>query len=66
MVERLQEYGREEIVAADVTLYTFGDRETDMFVILDGGIDILLPSADGGNKSLRVIADVILVGSSVC
>ena len=46
MVERLSEYGREETVAADVTLYTFGDRDTDMFVILDGGIDVLLSSAD--------------------
>ena len=51
MVQRLQEYGREEVFAANVTLYTFGDRETDMFVILDGGIDVLLPSADGGLKN---------------
>jgi len=50
MVQRLEEYGREEIVPANVTLYTLGDRETDMFVILDGGIDVLLPSADGGLK----------------
>jgi thioredoxin reductase (NADPH) len=50
MVQRLGEYGREEIVAANVTLYTFGDRDTDMFVILDGGIDVLLPSPDGGLK----------------
>ncbi|WP_158747945.1 cyclic nucleotide-binding domain-containing thioredoxin-disulfide reductase [Acidobacterium sp. S8] len=50
MVGRLEEYGREEAVAANVTLYTLGDRETDMFVILDGGIDVLLPSADGGLK----------------
>jgi thioredoxin reductase (NADPH) len=36
MVQRLREYGREEIVDANVTLYTFGDRDTDMFVILEG------------------------------
>jgi thioredoxin reductase (NADPH) len=50
MVQRLQEYGREEMVAANVTLYTIGDRETDMFVVLEGGIDVLLPSQDGGLK----------------
>jgi len=50
MVQRLRQYGREEIVAANVTLYTLGDRETDMFVILEGGIDVLLPSLDGGHK----------------
>jgi thioredoxin reductase (NADPH) len=48
MVQRLREYGREESFAANVTLYTIGDRDTDMFVILDGGIDVLLPSPDGG------------------
>jgi len=50
MIQRLQQYGREEIVATNVTLYTLGDRETDMFVILDGGIDIFLPSQEGGQK----------------
>ena len=50
MVQRLHEYGREEIVAANLTLYNLGDRETDMFVILDGGIDVLLPSSDGAFK----------------
>ena len=48
MVQRLREYGREESFAPDVTLYTIGDRDTDMFVILDGGIDVLLASPDGG------------------
>jgi thioredoxin reductase (NADPH) len=50
MVQRLLEYGNEEIVDANVTLYTFGDRDTDMFVILEGGIDVFLPSPDGGRK----------------
>ena len=53
MVQRLNEYGREEVVEADVTLYTFGDRDTGMFVILDGGVDVLLPSSDG---TLKVFA----------
>jgi len=50
MVQRLKEYGREESFAANVVLYTFGDRDTDMFVILDGAIDVLLRSSDGTLK----------------
>jgi thioredoxin reductase (NADPH) len=50
MVERLKGYGREEVFTANMVLYSFGDRDTDMFVILDGGIDVLLPSPDGGLK----------------
>jgi thioredoxin reductase (NADPH) len=50
MVQRLQEYGREEIVAANVTLYAQGDRDTDMFVVLDGGLDVLLSSPNGRRK----------------
>jgi len=50
MVERLQGYGREEIVPENVTLYTHGDRDSDMFVVLDGGIDIVLRSLNGGYR----------------
>jgi thioredoxin reductase (NADPH) len=50
MIERLIPYGVEETVAADATLYTYGDRQTDMFVVLEGGIDITFPVASGGTK----------------
>src|SRR5271156_95940 len=50
MVQRLQGYGREEIVPENVTLYTHGDRDSDMFVVLDGGIDIVLRSLNGGYR----------------
>lgn len=50
MVQRLKGYGREEIVPGNVTLYTHGDRDTDMFVVLEGGIDILLRSLNGEYK----------------
>ena len=50
MIERLQDYGHEQIVPKDVILYTHGDRDSDMFVILDGGIDIALRSLNGGYK----------------
>lgn len=48
MFQRLLPYGREEAFPADATLYSYGDRQTDMFVVLEGGIDIFLPSMDGG------------------
>jgi len=50
MVQRLHGYGREEIVPENVTLYTHGDRGSDMFVVLDGGIDVLLRSLNGRYK----------------
>jgi len=50
MVQRLRAYGQEEVVPANVTLYTHGDRQIDMFVILEGGIDVLLPAPNGGTK----------------
>jgi len=50
MIQRLQNYGSDEAYAANVTLYTLGDRETDMFVVLEGGIDVLLPNPGGDHK----------------
>src|SRR5258708_12849831 len=47
MIARLRSYGTEESFPADATLYTLGDRMTDMFVVLEGKIDIILPSAEG-------------------
>lgn len=47
MVERLRAYGQEESFAADVVLFRQGDRQVDMFVVLEGGIEVLLPVADG-------------------
>src|SRR5947207_265505 len=53
LVERLKPYGHEETFAADETLYTYGDRHIDMFVVLEGGVDILLPTSDLGVKIYR-------------
>ena len=46
MVDRLKAYGTEESIPAGVTLYSSGDRQIDMFVILDGGVDITLPRSN--------------------
>lgn len=50
MLERLKSYGEEEDVDADICLYSHGDRNIDLFIVLEGGIDIILPDAQGGSK----------------
>jgi thioredoxin reductase (NADPH) len=50
MVERLRSYGREETFGAHVPLFTHGERQVDMFVVLDGEVDICLPAANGESK----------------
>ena len=52
-VERLKPFGREETFPADKTLYTYGDRHIDMFVVLEGGVDIFLPTSGKAVKILR-------------
>lgn len=52
MVERLRSYGCEETFAANTPLFKQGDRQIDMFVVLDGEIEISLPAADGECKVL--------------
>jgi thioredoxin reductase (NADPH) len=50
MVERLRPYGREETVPANHSLFIPGERQVDMFVVLDGEITISLPTAGGETK----------------
>ena len=40
MIERLQGYGAEETFAPEVALFTRGQREVDMFVVLEGELEI--------------------------
>lgn len=47
MVQRLKAHGEEESFPDNVTLYTHGDRQIDMFVVLDGGVDVYLPAQNG-------------------
>jgi thioredoxin reductase (NADPH) len=47
MVERLRAYGQEETFPAGILLFRQGDRQIDMFVVLDGALDITLPAANG-------------------
>jgi thioredoxin reductase (NADPH) len=50
MVNRLRAYGGEETFPDDVPLYTYGDRNIDMFVVLDGGVDVYLITRTGESK----------------
>ena len=44
MVDRLRHYGDQESFPAGRMLYTHGDRGTDMYVVLEGEVEIILPS----------------------
>src|SRR5580704_18977374 len=50
IVARLQAYGDQESFPAGAVLYTHGDRKIDMFVVLDGEVEIYLPSTEDDAK----------------
>ena len=53
MLKKLEPYGQEETVPKDTCLYTYGDRDTDMFVVLTGEIESRLLVRGGGFKVFR-------------
>ena len=53
MLQRLRSYGQEESVPEDACLYTYGDRDTHMIVILSGEIESRLLVKGGGFKVFR-------------
>ena len=53
MLRRIGSYGQEETVPKDTCLYTYGDRDTDMFVVLAGEIESRLLVRGGGFKVFR-------------
>jgi thioredoxin reductase (NADPH) len=50
MVERLRAYGHEETFPANALLFTFGERQVDMYVVLDGEVEIRLQAENGVSK----------------
>jgi thioredoxin reductase (NADPH) len=50
MIERLRSYGHEERFPENHTLYSHGERNVDLFIVLEGGIDIILPDDTDGRK----------------
>ncbi len=53
MLQRLASYGQEEIVLNDTLLYAYGDRDTDMVVVLSGEVESRLLVEGGGSKHFR-------------
>jgi thioredoxin reductase (NADPH) len=53
MVQKLRSYGQEETVPEGTLLYNYGDRDTDMFVVLSGEIESRLLVEGGGSKFFR-------------
>jgi len=53
ILQRLGSYGQEEFIPKDTCLYTYGDRDTDMLVILSGEIESRLLVKGGGFKIFR-------------
>lgn len=53
MLQRIEAYGQEETVPKGTCLYTYGDRDTDMFVVLTGEIESRLLVRGGGFKVFR-------------
>ena len=53
MLQIINSYGQEESVPQDACLYTYGDRDTDMLVILSGEIESRLLVKGGGFKVFR-------------
>lgn len=50
MIDRLRSYGSEETFPDGAVLFTQGQRQLDMFVVLEGGIDIFLPDSSGDSR----------------
>ena len=53
MIGRMMRYGREDHFEAGQYLYTVGDREVDLFVILEGSVDVL---ENSGNSTKSLVA----------
>lgn len=51
LVQRLRRYGEEVYLSGGTVLYSQGERNTAMFVVLEGGIDVFL-SSSGDEASL--------------
>ena len=55
MLERLEGYGHRERCPADTALWTRGQREVDMFVVLDGIVQVYALVEKGERKALATL-----------
>jgi thioredoxin reductase (NADPH) len=56
LLQKLASYGHEEIVAENTQLYTYGDRDTDMFLVLSGEIESRLLVEGERSKCFRLLS----------
>jgi thioredoxin reductase (NADPH) len=54
-LRKLGTYGQEESIPTDTWLYKYGDRDTDMLVVLSGEIESRLLVVGGGSKVFRIL-----------
>jgi thioredoxin reductase (NADPH) len=62
MVTRLRAYGHEETLAAWTVLWSRGEREVDMFVILEGAVEIYAPDENDQRKIVAKLGEMQFSG----
>ncbi len=62
MIERLQGYGREEILAPETALFARGQREVDMFVLVEGELGIYSQDEKNERKLLATLREKQFTG----
>jgi thioredoxin reductase (NADPH) len=55
MVSRLETYGHKENTEAGVALWTRGEREVDMFVVLEGTVEVYAQGENGERKAIATL-----------
>jgi thioredoxin reductase (NADPH) len=55
MVARLQGYGHQETFEAGAALWTRGEREVDMFVVLEGTVEVYAQGDNGERKAVATL-----------
>ena len=55
MVSRIERYGHKETFEAGVPLWTRGEREVDMFVVLEGTVEVYAQGENGERKAVATL-----------
>jgi thioredoxin reductase (NADPH) len=55
MVSRLETYGHKDTFEAGVALWTRGEREVDMFVVLEGTVEVYAQGENGERKAVATL-----------
>ena len=56
MLVRLASYGHEEVCGAGTSLWSSGEREVDLFVVLEGVVEICAQGEDGKSEQLTTLS----------